>query len=52
MKKKKDFSADMYDDGHQDVWNIDLSSVVIEQMRKKNESRTNMQCKTRIATKN
>jgi EEF1A lysine methyltransferase 4 len=32
----------MYDDGYELIENIDISSVVIEQMRKRSRARTNM----------
>lgn len=36
------FSEDMYDDGFQFLYNIDISSVVIDQMRYRNRARKNM----------
>ena len=36
------FSADMYDDGYTNIVNIDLSSVVIEQMQFASQERTEM----------
>ena len=36
-------SEDMYDDGYHNIFNIDISSVVINQMRERNSSRQNMQ---------
>ena len=35
-------SEDMYDDGYQNIYNIDISSVVIKQMQERNQSRENM----------
>jgi len=32
-----DLSADMYDDGFQNIVNVDFSEVVIEEMRRKNK---------------
>ena len=32
-----DFSADLYDDGYQDITNVDISDVVIKQMQEKNK---------------
>ena len=34
-----EFSEEMYDDGYKQLYNVDISSVVIEQMRKRNEER-------------
>ena len=36
------FSEDMYDAGYKKQWNIDISRVVIEQMRQRNRSRKYM----------
>ena len=36
------FSEDMYDDGYQHIDNIDISPVVIEQMKAKNSTRSVM----------
>lgn len=36
------FSEDLYDDGYHNVYNIDISSVVIEQMTERNKERTHM----------
>ena len=36
------FSEDMYDAGYKHQWNIDISSVVIDQMRIRNRSRKKM----------
>ena len=36
-------SEDMYDDGYHNIFNIDISSVVINQMRERNSSRELMQ---------
>lgn len=38
------FSEGMVDDGYEDVVNIDISSVVIETMRKKNANRPQLKC--------
>lgn len=35
-------SEDMYDAGYTDIWNIDISSVVIHQMRERNKHRCHM----------
>ena len=32
------FSADLYDDGYKNITNVDISSVVIQQMIEKNKS--------------
>ncbi len=37
-----EFSEDMYDDGYQNIVNVDISSVVIEQMRLRNAARKSM----------
>jgi len=37
-----EFSENLYDDGFKNIFNIDISSVVIEQMKKRNESRKEM----------
>ena len=37
------FSEDLYDAGYKLVWNIDISSVVIEQMKIRNANRKMMQ---------
>ena len=34
-----EFSEDLYDDGFHNVTNVDLSSVVIHQMKERNEER-------------
>lgn len=36
------FSEDMYDDGYHHLYNIDISSVVINQMAERNSERTEM----------
>ena len=36
------FSEDLYDAGFKNIWNIDISKVVIEQMAKRNFSRKKM----------
>lgn len=36
------FSEDLYDAGFEKQWNIDISSVVIEQMKERNKARANM----------
>ncbi len=36
------FSEDLYDDGYQNVYNIDISSVVITNMSERNKSRDKM----------
>lgn len=36
------FSEDLYDDGYPHIYNIDISSVVIEQMTERNKHRTHM----------
>lgn len=36
------FSEDMYDGGYKSQWNIDISSVVIDQMKKRNKNRKGM----------
>jgi ubiquinone/menaquinone biosynthesis C-methylase UbiE len=36
------FSEDLYDAGYHHVWNIDISQVVIEQMKKRNQKREGM----------
>jgi ubiquinone/menaquinone biosynthesis C-methylase UbiE len=36
------FSEDMYDDGFHHIYNIDISSVCIKQMRERNSHRTGM----------
>ena len=36
------FSEDLYDAGYKNIWNIDISEVVIEQMKERNKNRTNM----------
>lgn len=36
------FSEDLYDDGYANILNIDISSVVIEQMRTRNQGRVGM----------
>ena len=38
------FGANMVDDGYQDVVNIDISSVVIEQMKKKYHDKPALKC--------
>ena len=35
-------SEDMYDAGYTDIWNIDISTVVIDQMKKRNKHRCHM----------
>jgi 2-polyprenyl-3-methyl-5-hydroxy-6-metoxy-1,4-benzoquinol methylase len=37
-----EFSEDMYDDGYTNMHNIDISSVVIEQMKFRNKDRSKM----------
>lgn len=37
-----EFSEHMYDDGYKNIYNIDISTVVIKQMRKRNEQREGM----------
>ena len=37
-------SENMYDEGYEYIYNIDISHVVIEQMSKRNVSRKNMKC--------
>ena len=34
-----DFSADLYDDGYENIVNVDISDVVIKQMKEKNEEK-------------
>ena len=36
------FSEDLYDDGFENIYNIDISSVVIETMSDRNRTRSNM----------
>jgi ubiquinone/menaquinone biosynthesis C-methylase UbiE len=36
------FSEDLYDAGYHHIYNIDISTVVIEQMRERNKERTEM----------
>lgn len=36
------FSENLYDDGYQNIFNIDISSVVIQQMKQRNETRKEM----------
>jgi hypothetical protein len=38
------FGENMVDDGYQDVVNIDISSVVIEQMKKKYHDKPQLKC--------
>jgi hypothetical protein len=38
------FGENMVDDGYQDVVNIDISSVVIEQMKKKYHDKPHLKC--------
>jgi hypothetical protein len=38
------FGEDMVDDGYQDVVNIDISSVVIDQMKKKYREKPQLKC--------
>jgi hypothetical protein len=40
------FGEDMVDDGYQDVVNIDISSVVIDQMKKKYHEKPQLKCNT------
>jgi SAM-dependent methyltransferase len=42
-----DFSADLYDAGFTNVVNVDFSSIVIENMREKNQDRPEMEWKVR-----
>lgn len=37
-----EFSEDLYDDGYHNVYNIDISSVVIQQMTERNKERVGM----------
>jgi len=37
-----DFSADMYDAGYENIYNMDISEVVIDQMKERYSSRENM----------
>lgn len=37
------FSEDLYDDGYENVYNIDISSVCIQQMSERNKERVKMQ---------
>ena len=36
------FSEDLYDAGYENIWNIDISSVCIEQMKERNKNRKKM----------
>ena len=36
------FSEQMYDAGYHQIWNMDISSVVIEQMSERNKDRIDM----------
>jgi len=38
-------SEDMYLNGYENIYNIDISPVVIEQMRKRNQNLSAMKCK-------
>ena len=38
-----EFSEDMYDEGYENIVNVDISPVVIDQMSKRNKERPNMQ---------
>jgi hypothetical protein len=38
------FGENMIDDGYQDVVNIDISSVVIDQMKKKYHDKPQLKC--------
>lgn len=40
-----EFSEDMYDDGYNNIYNIDISEFVIKSMKERNINRTNMLCK-------
>ena len=35
----------MYKDGYQDIYNIDISETVIEQMKERNKDLVGMKCK-------
>ena len=36
------FSEDLYDAGYTNIWNVDISAVVIDQMKKRNLDRKKM----------
>lgn len=40
-----EFSENMYDDGYKNIYNIDISKNVINNMQKRNENRSEMKCK-------
>lgn len=37
-----ELTEDMYDDGYEDIWNMDISEIVIEQMKERNKHRSGM----------
>lgn len=39
-----EYSEHMYDDGYNNIYNIDISEVVIENMKARNKTREYMQC--------